>query len=141
VPEYIGHPLFSLEAIGFYGVHSMNVILGTLLASLGFIRPTFLGAVKSVGYWLVLVLAVFPLDAAMRAWVDPGVNYFYLFDPENADILVMAHKAIPVPLVYLLPLTPIAFAGTAAQAALYKGASRLAARRPARAPRAVSTSP
>jgi uncharacterized membrane protein YwaF len=128
VPEYVGHPLWSLESIGFYGVHSMNVILGTLLASLGFIRPTWWGAVKSVGYLFTLALAAFPLDAAMRAWVDPGANYFYLFNPENADILVMAHNAIPVPLIYMIPLVPVALAGTLVQAALYKGASRLAGR-------------
>jgi hypothetical protein len=137
VPEYIGHPLWSLESIGFYGVHSMNVILGTLLASLGFIRPTYRGAVKSVGYLLALVVLIFPLDGAMRAWVDPGVNYFYLFDPENADILVMAHNAMPVPLIYMIPLVPVALAGTLAQAALFKGASGLAARlSPARVPSA-----
>ncbi|MDR1427308.1 MAG: YwaF family protein, partial [Bifidobacteriaceae bacterium] len=88
---YIGHPLWSLESIGFYGVHSVNVILGTLLGSLGFFKPTVLGAIKSVGYLFALIVVIFPLDAIMRATVDPNVNYFYLFNPEDADILEMAN--------------------------------------------------
>ncbi|MDR0432773.1 MAG: YwaF family protein [Bifidobacteriaceae bacterium] len=124
---YIGHPLCSVEAIGFYGVHSMNVILGTLLGSLGFIRPTLRGAVASVGYMLAfMVVVVFPLDAVMRATVDPNVNYFYLFNPEDAEILEMSYAAIGVPVLYMIPLVPVALTGTVGQALLYKLVSRLA---------------
>ncbi|MDR1151341.1 MAG: YwaF family protein [Bifidobacteriaceae bacterium] len=126
---YIGHPLCSVESIGFYGVHSMNVILGTLLGSLGFFKPTVLGAIKSVGYVFVLmVVAIFPLDLLMRATVDPNVNYFYLFNPENADILEMAHAAIPFPVLYWIPLIPVAILGCLGQAYLYKAVARVVAR-------------
>ena len=56
--------------------------------------------------WVIAfgALVILPLDLAMRAWVDPGVNYFYLFDPEGADILVALRELIPVPILYMLPL-------------------------------------
>jgi hypothetical protein len=94
--------------------------LGTLLGSLGFFRPTYFKAVRSVGYMFALAVLVFPLDAVMRATVDPNVNYFYLFNPEGADILVAAHNVLPVPFVYALVLVPIALGGTLTQAVLYK---------------------
>jgi hypothetical protein len=125
---YIGHPLCSVESIGFYGVHSMNVILGTLLGSLGLFRPTVAGSIKSVGYVaLLMVAAIFPLDLIMRVTVDPDVNYFYIFNPENADILELAHAAIPFPLLYWIPLVPVAVLGCLGQAYLYKAVVRLTA--------------
>jgi hypothetical protein len=122
---YIGHPLCSVEAIGFYGVHSVNVILGTLLGSLGWFRPTFRGAVVSVGYLAGVATLILPLDIVLRATVDPNVNYFYLFNPEDADILEMAHDLIPVPFVYMLTLLPVALAGTLVQATLYWAVHRV----------------
>jgi hypothetical protein len=126
VSVYIGHPLFSVEAVGFYGVHSMNVILGTLLGSLGFFKPTVLGAVKSVGYLFAMAVLILPLDTVMRATVDANVNYFYLFDPEEADILELAHKAIPIPFFYVGLLAPIALTGTLTQAFAYRVVRRVA---------------
>jgi uncharacterized membrane protein YwaF len=120
----IGRPLFSLPALGFYGVHSFNVILGTLLATLGFYQPTWRDAFKSVGYFAILAVLIFPLDLAMRAWVDPDANYFYEFNPENAAILQLFHSWVPVPLVYTLMLAPIAIGGCCALATIYWGAER-----------------
>jgi uncharacterized membrane protein YwaF len=140
VPVYIGHPLWSLESIGFYGVHSMNAILGILLVSLGLYRPTYREAWKALAYLIGLaVVVIFPLDLAFRAWVDPGANYFYLFDPESADILAAAHDLLPVPLLYILTLTPVAAGGFLAEAWVYRTGHRLLERRRGRRPvRAVA---
>jgi uncharacterized membrane protein YwaF len=129
VDVYVGHPLLSLPTIGFYGVHSMNVILGTLLATLGLYRPSYRDALVSVLHLCILAVVIFPLDLVMRALVDPNTNYFYLFAPENAEILVAVHNAVPVPLLYIFILSPIALVGCLIQAAIYDGAHRLSSRR------------
>jgi len=128
VPIYIGQPLISLETIGFYGVHSMNVVLGTLLASLGLYRPSLWHALRSALHLLALATIVFPLDIVMRALVDPGANYFYLFDPEDADILVAAHDVLPVPYLYALLLAPVALSGVVIQLGLYRGIEAIVGR-------------
>jgi uncharacterized membrane protein YwaF len=131
VPVYIGHPLVSLEAIGFYGVHSMNAILGFLLVSLGFYQPSFRRAFEALGFLVALAACViFPLDLFFRAFIDPGANYFYLFDPESADILAAAHNLLPVPLIYMLLLTPVALAGFLLEAAAYRTIHHLRHRGP-----------
>ncbi|MCL1898853.1 MAG: YwaF family protein, partial [Micrococcales bacterium] len=111
IDVYLGNPLLSLPSLGFYGVHATNAILGTLLVTLAFYQPSWRDAFKSVGYVVIVTLIVFPLDLAMRAWVDPATNYFYLFDPENALILQMIYNLLPVPLLYVLLLSPIAVGG------------------------------
>lgn len=99
-----GHSLFDPKSF-FWVAHELNAIVPFLLVSLGLYRPTWRQALLSVvwvsAFGLVVIL---PLDLAMRAWVDPGVNYFYLFDPEGADILVALWEIIPVPIIYMLPV-------------------------------------
>ncbi|MCL2803002.1 MAG: YwaF family protein [Micrococcales bacterium] len=125
IEVYVDRPLFSLAAYGFYSVHAFNAILGTLLATLGFFRPSYKEAMKSVGYFCIVAVLIFPLDLAMRAWIDPGVNYFYEFAPENALILQLLYNVVPIPLVYVLLVMPIAFGGVLLQAALYSLAGRI----------------
>lgn len=125
VDVYVDRPLFSLAALGFFSVHSVNAILGTLLATLGLFRPSFREAFKSVGYFGLMALAIFPLNLVMRAWVDAGANYFYQFEPENAQILQFFHDLVPVPFIYTLLLAPIAIGGVSIQAGLYALAGRV----------------
>jgi len=125
VDDYIGRPWFSLAALGFYGVHTVNAILGSLLATLGFFEPTWRQAVRSVFYFGAMALAVFPINLALRVWLDPNTNYFYEFAPENAQILQLFHDWVPVPMVYTLMLAPIAFGGCLLLAGIYALAGRL----------------
>ncbi|MCL1898149.1 MAG: YwaF family protein [Micrococcales bacterium] len=111
IDVYLNQPLLSLPALGFYGVHAVNAVLGTLLVTLAFYQPNWRDAFKAVGYVAVLTLMIFPLNLAMRAWIDPATNYFYIFDPENAQILQMIYDLLPVPLLYVLLLSPIAVGG------------------------------
>ncbi|MDR1807050.1 MAG: YwaF family protein [Propionibacteriaceae bacterium] len=125
VPVYIGHPVFSLPSIGFYGVHSMNAILGVLLATLGLYTPRYRDAFRAVGHLLLLATAILPLDLAFRAWLDPNANYFYLFNPEGAAILIALHNLVPIPYVYMVLLTPVALGGCLLLGVIYKALSRL----------------
>lgn len=125
VDVYLVRPLFSLAALGFYGVHTINAALGVLLVTLGFFEATWRQSLRSVAFFGAMAVLVFPLNLALRAWVDPDTNYFYEFAPENAEILALVHGWVPVPLLYLTLLAPIAFGGCLAIAGIYALAGKL----------------
>jgi hypothetical protein len=128
VPYYTGHSVFTLPGFGFYFVHSMNAVLSVLLASLGFYQPRYRDAFRAVFHLLLLTTVILPLDLAMRAWVDPHVNYFYLFDPEGAGLLAIFHNWVPIPFVYMLFTMPIALIGCPLVNAAYQGVAKLVRR-------------
>jgi len=130
IDVYLNVPLFSLPGLGFYGVHATNAILGVLLVTLGFYQPSWREAFKAVGYVCIVTVAIFPVVIAMRAWVDPDTNYFYLFNPENALILQMIYNVLPVPLLYVLLLSPIAVGGFLLIALIHWWTARLLGKEP-----------
>lgn len=103
-PAEQGHPLLDPRSF-FWVAHALNAIVPFLLASLGLYRPTARQALQSVG-WVALfgLVVILPVNLALRAWVDPGANYFYLFSPEGADILQVLWDLIPVPILYVAPI-------------------------------------
>jgi len=98
----------------FWVAHEMNAIVPFLLASLALYRPLARHVFTSLGWTAAAGLATVPITVAIRTWVDPGANYFYLFGPEGAGILQVLWDLIPVPVVYAIPLlviaTPVLFA-------------------------------
>jgi hypothetical protein len=114
-----------LSTIGFYSGHAFNVALGILLASLGLFIPSYKEALKGFFYFVVLALSILVLDLVLRSVLDPHANYFYFFDPEGAGILEALHKLIPVPIVYELPILPLALGIFAVQAGAYRWVKRL----------------
>jgi len=129
VPIYIGRPVFSLPSLGFYGVHAMNAVLSVLLAALGLYQPRWRHTVRAVVHLALLTTLILPLDLVMRALVDPDTNYFYLFNPEGAGILIFLHDLVPIPYVYMLLATPLALGGSLLVMALFRAVTRLPARR------------
>jgi uncharacterized membrane protein YwaF len=132
-----GVGVFSPLAIGFFGSHGLNVVIGAMIACLGLYRPDYREAVKTLGYFVALAGVMAVVNLALRLTLVPQANYFYFFDPEGADILVALHSMVGVPILYLLPIAPLAAAALLVQAAIFRGGSRLATRlsrsdRPAR---------
>lgn len=126
-PMYWGHPVWSLKTF-FFVAHGLNFVIPALFASLGVYRPTAKDAVRSLGYTVVLALVVLPVTLVLRAWVDPRVNYMYVFDPEGAPILEVFHHLIPIPLVYELPLLAAVLPVLLLQVAIYRLGSLVARR-------------
>jgi len=124
---YQGSPTISLATL-FFVVHAMNVILPVLLGSLGMLRPTLRDVPWALVWFATLSMAVLGLVLALRAWFEPKSNYFYFFDPEGAGILVALHDWIGQPVLYELPLLPIALGSFYAQYGLFK-LGRVIARR------------
>jgi uncharacterized membrane protein YwaF len=103
-PAEQGHPLLDPRSF-FWVAHEMNAIVPFLMVSLGLFQPRLRQVLGSVGWLAVIGLgAVLPITLALRAWVDPGANYFYLFAPEGAAILDVFWNLIPLPVLYLVPL-------------------------------------
>ncbi len=103
-PAEQGHPLLDPRSL-FWVAHELNAIVPFLLVSLALYRPTARQALQSLGYVIAFAsVVILPVDFALRAWVDPGANYFYLFSPEGAEILELLWSVIPVPFLYVLPL-------------------------------------
>jgi uncharacterized membrane protein YwaF len=123
-----GVGVFTPLAIGFFGSHGLNVVIGALIAALGLYRPSYKEALYTLGRFLVLAMTMACINAVLRATVLPRANYFYFFDPEGAEILVLLHNLIGLPVVYLLPVIPVAGLALLIQAAIYRGGSRLAVR-------------
>ncbi|MDR2347572.1 MAG: YwaF family protein [Bifidobacteriaceae bacterium] len=123
-----GVGVFSPLAIGFFGSHGLNVVIGALIAAFGLYQPSYKGAFMTLAFFLALVAAMALLNVSLRLTVLPQANYFYFFDPEGADILVALHNLVGVPILYLFPVAPLLVGALLLQAAIYRGGSRLARR-------------
>ncbi|MDR1441912.1 MAG: YwaF family protein [Bifidobacteriaceae bacterium] len=128
-------------SIGFFGSHGLNVVIGALIAALGLYRPSYREAFKTLGAFGILVAIMAMINLGVRTTVLAQANYFYFFDPEGAQILVLLHNWVGLPVLYLLPVLPLVVGALVVQAALYRGGSRLATRLAARPGRAVSAKP
>ena len=104
--EYTGMPLWHMNTL-FFTVHALNVVLPMLHASLGYYRPTVKDALLSLVWFFVGAMGVLAITLFARAFVDPGANYMYFFDPEGAGILETLWGLIGIPVLYEVPLLPI----------------------------------
>jgi uncharacterized membrane protein YwaF len=129
-PSYWQAELWDPKSL-FWVAHEMNAVVPFLLASLGMFRPTIRQALLSMLWVTVLGLIVLPITLALRAWVDPAANYFYVFDPEGAGILEVLRDLIRIPILYVLPLPIIVLPIAIAEWGIYRLANR---RTPAAAP-------
>ncbi|GAA1872914.1 hypothetical protein [Myceligenerans crystallogenes] len=139
-PLYWGHPVWDPKTF-FWVAHALNAVIGCLIASLGLYRPTYRDAVLALPYTVALAGCVLPVTLLLRATVEPGANYFFVFDPEGAGILELLHTMIPVPILYEVPLLPVVLPVFLLQVAVFRALSRI---RPAGSPAgsgSPSTSP
>jgi uncharacterized membrane protein YwaF len=120
-----GVGVFSPLTFGYFGSHGTNMVISVLIAAFGLYRPTYRGALRAMGTLLILASAIVALNVAVRHWLLPEANYFYLFDPEGAEILQLLHNAIGLPVLYLAPLLPFALGCFLLQAAMFRGGVRL----------------
>ncbi|MDR2114298.1 MAG: YwaF family protein [Bifidobacteriaceae bacterium] len=123
-----GVGVFTPLAVGFFGSHGLNVVIGVLIAALGLYRPDYKEAWKTLGYFGILVGFMAALNWTLRLTWVPAANYFYFFDPEGAQILEALHDLVGLPVVYLFPVLPLVIGALLTQAALYRGGARLATR-------------
>ena len=97
-------PLFSVNAIGFYGFHGMVLALSVSFATLGVCRSRLRDIPGTAALLVGLGTAVHGVNVLLRATVFGGANYFYTFGLEGNVVLEGLWALLPVPLVYELPL-------------------------------------
>ena len=104
VDGFSGVPLFSVNAIGFYGFHGFVLALSVSFVTLKLHCPEW----RDIpGVLLVLILISLPvhgINILLRATVYPEANYFYTYGLEGNPVLEGLKALMPIPLVYELPL-------------------------------------
>ena len=97
-------PLFSVNAIGFYGFHGLVLALSVSFGTLKVYRPMFRDIPGVLLVLVFLALPVHGISMLLRATVYPEANYFYTYGLEGNPVLEGLKGLIPIPLVYQLPL-------------------------------------
>ena len=102
-PTFIGYPLFMPRILGFYVTHMMIVMLGILIVTLGFYKPSFKSLPGIIAVFLMVAACIHVVNFILRKTVCPFADYFFTFNPKGVSILELFWKWIPCPFLYLLP--------------------------------------
>lgn len=94
--------IFGLHNIGFYGTHGLIIVVGVLLVTLGFLKPSFKDIPILVFVVFALGLFAFILNLFFKYLIHVDTNYFYVMEPEGISILELFWKILPVKFVYLI---------------------------------------
>lgn len=100
-------PLFSVNAIGFYGFHGLVLIAAVSFVSLGLYRPRYRHILVVVLETAALAAFAHGVNFLLRRTVYPDANYFYTYGLEGNIVLSAIKSWIPLNFVYLLPLVPV----------------------------------
>lgn len=129
VDGFSGVPLFSVNAIGFYGFHGLVLVLSVSFGTLKVYRPEW----RDIpGVLLVLALIAIPvhgINMLLRATVYPEANYFYTYGLEGNPVLEGLKGLIPVPFLYELPLMLVMAVLCAVITFLFRSGWKIAAAR------------
>lgn len=101
-PAFTGYSIFLMRNIGFYFTHSLIIVLGISLCTLGFFRPNYRYLPSIVITLIALASLMHGVNVILRATVCPHANYFFTF-PTDISLLSLFYKWISIPLLYLLP--------------------------------------
>lgn len=94
---------FLPRMLGFYLTHSLLIISGLSLSSLGFYSPRAKDEPGILGLFLLLGVLAHILNTLLRRGLCPQANYFFTY---GADIsaLKLLWKLIPVPFLFETPI-------------------------------------
>lgn len=106
---FTGYSLALPRMWGFYFTHSVILISGILISSLGFYRPKYRDYGGITLTFIILSLSAHIINTVLRATVCPQANYFFTYG-SDVSILNLFWKFIPVPFLYELPSLLILFA-------------------------------
>ncbi|MDR1082734.1 MAG: YwaF family protein [Coriobacteriales bacterium] len=97
--------------IGYYSSHSLLIVAGVSLFTLRLCRPKFRDLPLAIGIMLIMLVAAHLINTAFRlGGISSGTNYFFTYGPDGIAVLEILWRLIPIPLVYELPLLPVAVA-------------------------------
>ena len=96
-------PFYLLRNIGYWGTHTMIVVLSLSLVTLGIYRPKFPDIPKSIGALFTLAFLNHILNTVLRATVCAESNFCFTYGIEGNPVTEWMMKLIPVPFLFLLP--------------------------------------
>ena len=125
-------PLFIPRMLGFYLTHSLLIVCGLSLSSLGFYSPRAKDEPGILTLFLGLGILAHMVNTLLRRGLCPQANYFFTY---GADIsaLKLLWKLIPVPFLYEIPILLVLLGYMALVIFIYRRFERLALRRRANA--------
>lgn len=101
-----GYSIFIPRVAGFYITHFGALTVCPLLAALRIYRPRAKDVLRTVLTLLAISVPITLINWLMRATgVNPSANYLFTWTPENNFILAFFYRLIPVPFLYVLPVT------------------------------------
>lgn len=96
-------PVYLLRNIGYWGTHSLILILSLSLVTLGIYRPRFSDIPKSIAALFTLAFLNHILNTVLRATVCAESNFCFTYGIEGNPVTEWMMKLIPVPFLFLLP--------------------------------------
>lgn len=106
-PEFIGESIFEMYNIGFYFTHLNIVIIGVLLVTLGFFKPSFKELLFLNIYAVCIACVICLFNIVVGSLTGADVNYFYTLHDNGISLLKLFWSIIPVPFLYLIFAIPI----------------------------------
>ncbi len=119
---------FLPRMLGFYLTHSLLIVCGLSLSSLGFYSPRAKDEPGILALFLALGLGAHMINTILRRGLCPQANYFFTY---GADIsaLKLLWKLIPVPFLFETPIVLVLLAYMTLVIFLYRKMECLAQRR------------
>ncbi len=96
-------PLFSLNALGFYGYHAMLLVSCLSYHALEICTVRFSDIPVIMLITLISLIAAHCTNSWLRRSILPTANYIFTYDPDNF-VLKAAFRLLPLRFFYLLPL-------------------------------------
>ena len=100
---FTNNSIFLMRNIGFYGTHSIIVIMGIMLFPLGYIKPNVKDVISLIIPTIILSLFAFLINIMFYALTGVETNYFFTMHTSDISLLNLFYKLIPVKYVYLIP--------------------------------------
>lgn len=122
---------FLPRMLGYYLTHSLLIVCGLSLSSLGFYTPRVKDEPGILALFLLLGVAAHLVNTLLRQGPCPQANYFFTY---GADIsaLNLLWKLIPKPFLFELPALPVLLGYMSLVNLIYRKFELLGARRRAR---------
>jgi uncharacterized membrane protein YwaF len=105
--SFVGGSLFLPHNIGFYGMHTLLIVCGVSLATLGFVRPRQRDVLWTALILAIITCAMHGINTLMRQALHVNANYFYTYGSDGSVVLSKLYAILPVPLAYLFLTLPL----------------------------------
>ncbi len=99
---FYGTSLFTPHNIGFYGTHGLIIVVGILLVTLGFLKPSLSDIPFLVLILLALAIIAYDINNTIYYLTNVKANYFYVIEPEGISILELFWKVLPIQFFYMV---------------------------------------